>query len=202
MCAPRSCRDEAAGSRNAVPLWLPSASHPQAACPHLARPVPHRRAHAALQLLVRWEMEHHVMSERIYWSTAPSPVVRPVGPSPNTRTDEGAVRHWLALSDAYTWPHVQYFDSVEHLARMLQAATPARLRNISAHMRQHTRAHDAVVRAHWAGALGRVLNSQAPGTLAVPDDLDTELERRFGLELPRAEPSCARDSAPDQGVWA
>jgi hypothetical protein len=112
------------------------------------------------------------------------------------------VRHWLALSDHLVFPHVQLFDSAQDLARQLCAATPESLATVSARMAEHMASHEADVRARWANGLERIFRGQSPGASTVPRSFTAELDRRFGLVLPRAEPDCSRHSAPDEGRWA
>ena len=45
-----------------------------------------------------------VMSERIYWRYAPSPLRQPFTPNPNARNDRASLAHWLPLSDPCTLP--------------------------------------------------------------------------------------------------
>mmetsp|Transcript_4551 Transcript_4551/g.13234 ORF Transcript_4551/g.13234 Transcript_4551/m.13234 type:complete len:318 (+) Transcript_4551:47-1000(+) len=156
----------------------------------------------SLEYLVDLEMSKQVMSERIYWSRTPSPVhVNTSDPDPNTRSDRAAVAHWLALSDPFVFPHVQYFDSIPHLARLLEQHTFQSLTHISARMRAHMASLDDEVRVRWAHALRRAFAGRVPGASPVPLDLDNELSTRFGAALPRTEPPCTRMSAPDEGRW-
>jgi hypothetical protein len=39
-------------------------------------------------------------------------------PDPNLVNDE-SYRHWMPLSDLYTWPHIRYFDDFDDLLRQL-----------------------------------------------------------------------------------
>ena len=52
----------------------------------------------SIRLLNRWELQRHVMSERVYWRHAPSPLRMPSSPNPNSLTDQAALEHWLKLS--------------------------------------------------------------------------------------------------------
>lgn len=42
---------------------------------------------------------------------------------PNDETNVHAVRHWLALADYYTFPHVVLFNSTKHLVDLLHSMT-------------------------------------------------------------------------------
>ena len=61
----------------------------------------------SLSLLVKWELQRHVMSERVYWRHTPSPLRHPNTPDPNSLQDRKAVEYWLKLSDPYVYPHIQ-----------------------------------------------------------------------------------------------
>ena len=45
----------------------------------------------SLALLVKWELQRHVMSERVYWKHAPSPLRKPNAPNPNSLQDRAAL---------------------------------------------------------------------------------------------------------------
>lgn len=189
--------------RMGVPLFYPSLSVRGTKAPVATKPRGLDGAcrwcvRPCTQFLVNLEMDRNVMSERIYWSRTPGGH----GVDPNTRTNRTAVEHWLKLSDPYTYPHVQYFDSVEDLVGKLQTATQSGLQAVSRAMRAHADQLADDTRAAWAAALRRVVAANPPGSLPVPPDFDRELERRFGLRLPVAEPTCVRRSAPDQGKWS
>ena len=61
----------------------------------------------SVALLTKWELGAAVMSERIYWRYASSPLRQPFTPNPNARHDRASLAHWLPLSDPYVFPHVQ-----------------------------------------------------------------------------------------------
>lgn len=83
---------------------------------------------------------------------------------PNNDSDERAVRHWLSLSDYYTFPHVVLFSSAEHLVDILESLTHdgndsvgvdgdsrrwKRLRAISEAMRQVNRTQLKRLLRYW-----------------------------------------------------
>lgn len=195
--------------RMGVPLFAPSlrvgalSLRRPAPAPRRGRRSPDARASASprAQLLTELELSSAVMSERIYWTGAPAPPEAAAEPSPNTRSDRRAVERWLALSDHLLLPHVQLFDSAEHLAAQLAGATDDGLAAVSARMVAHLSVHEAAVRARWAAGLARIFRDQRPGGAPVPPSCDGELRRRFNLSLSREEPDCLRRSAPDEGRW-
>ena len=85
----------------------------------LLRAVPHGYPsfYPSLSLLTKWEVQHRVLTERIYWKFAPSPLRTPPTPNPNEQHETKALAHWLSLCDFFVYPHIQYFDSAEELPR-------------------------------------------------------------------------------------
>lgn len=129
------------------------------------------------------------MAERIYWSRTPKattfhPNVTYLNPNTRKnyreacdsrsceltlacfhldgqeRTFSGAMRHWLALSDIYTFPHVTLFDSGEHLVQLLRTTD---LEAISAKMRKSNRRMLRRLRDTWRRLFLRMFQGQAPG---------------------------------------
>lgn len=154
----------------------------------------------SLELLVRWELQRHVMSERVYWKHAPSPLLRAATPNPNSLQDQKALDHWIKLSDPYVYPHVQYFDSAEDLAAKLATTN---MREVGAKMRRHTAEMQPVMRQKWRAVLRKLFHGRPSGSWPCGDagGFDAALKSRFGLSLSSQEPDCARLSAPDQGQW-
>jgi hypothetical protein len=154
----------------------------------------------SLELLVRWELQRHVMSERVYWRHAPSPLLRAPTPNPNSLQDPRALEHWIKLSDPYVYPHVQYFDSAEDLASKLATTD---MRAVSERMRRHSAEMQPVMRQKWRALLRKLFQARPSGSWpsGSTGTFDAALMSRFGLTLPAAEPDCHRQSAPDQGLW-
>jgi hypothetical protein len=73
-----------------IPIWVPDVS-----------------------LLSSWEQKERILKERVYWSKTPLPVNPKVSFNPNDLKNIKAIEHWVALSDYYTFPHVQTFSSYE-----------------------------------------------------------------------------------------
>jgi hypothetical protein len=154
----------------------------------------------SLKLLTRWELQRHVMSERVYWRHAPSPLLTPSTPNPNSLSDPAAIEHWVQLSDPYVYPHVQYFDSAEDLAVKLSQAD---LPRISSRMRRHSAEMQPVMRAKWKAVLRKLFHGHPTGSWpsGKAGGFDEALQSRFGLRLSADEPDCARLSAPELGQW-
>ena len=70
---------------------------------------------------------------------------------PNNDIDQRAFRYWLSLPDFYTFPHVVYFDSVEHLVDILEKMwrDPARLHAINDAMRVINRERLKSLLRYW-----------------------------------------------------
>ena len=152
----------------------------------------------SVALLTKWELGAAVMSERIYWRYASSPLRQPFTPNPNARHDRASLAHWLPLSDPYVFPHVQYFDSVADLAAKLRKTD---LRAVSAAMAQHVREMQPAMRSKWRTVLHQLFQGEPPGSWPSHAGFDAALRERFGLELPLEEPDCERQSAPELGRW-
>jgi hypothetical protein len=74
----------------------------------------------SLRLLKRWCDRYDLMWERTYGWPARQLDLLPVDgvPDPNDASDK-SYWHWMPLADLYTWPHVRYFDSFDHLLAQL-----------------------------------------------------------------------------------
>jgi hypothetical protein len=154
----------------------------------------------SLALLVRWEQQSHIMSERIYWKRTPSPLLKPSTPDPNSLQDRAALEHWLRLSDYYVYPHVQYFESADDLAAKLASADFAA---IAAKMRRHSAEMAPIMRAKWRTVMRKLFHKLPSGSWPTPSSggFDSAIKQRFGLDVSVEEPDCARLSAPELGQW-
>ena len=133
----------------------------------------------SLDLLVRWVSEHGIMWERKYGT--PERVSGGGGavPSPHD-DDEASLRHWLALCDFYTFPHVQLFDSWPHLLELLRTTN---LHGTSRNMRDHFLAERRRLRTQWKMLLdsafvarhGPDRNRKAPLPSGAFDDVMAQL---------------------------
>jgi hypothetical protein len=154
----------------------------------------------SLDLLIEWERQHGLLSERIYWRRAPRPAAYPNTTElpPNSRSDAAALRHWLALCDFYHFPHITYFESWDDLVRKLRAAD---LAAISARMAAANSRLLAELRDTWRRLVGRMFKGAAPGARRVPVEYESAMRSLYGRVPSSAEPSCARQSRPELGEW-
>jgi len=153
-------------------------------------------------LLVKWELQRHVMSERVYWRHTPSPLRKPSTPDPNSLSDRHAIEHWLRLSDPYVYPHIQYFDSPEDLATKLASAD---MLAISRRMRRHSAEVAPVMRQKWRAVLRKLFEHKPSGSWPINAEVGyaEAIRQRFGTTAlgTGPEPDCTRLSAPDIGQW-
>lgn len=125
------------------------------------------------ELLVDWHMNYAVICCRgrqqfpcNYGEKVPknkmqtgSPIERFAGvevPDPNDDVTRSAVDYWLALSDFFTFPHITYFNSSDHLAQLLDGMRPGDLQRISAKMREFNRSVKRDLLMEWKGILHRI----------------------------------------------
>lgn len=116
------------------------------------------------QLLIEWELKHTAMRERT-WSGAYGP--RPNGsaieshtsqrsvPDPNSY-NEHAVRYWLNFCDYYQLPYVTYYDSMQHLVRILETITSEQLQKISEQMKVFNIREEKKLRLKWKNILLKI----------------------------------------------
>eukprot|EP00741_Cyanophora_paradoxa_P010431 tig00000037_g10086.t1 len=112
----------------------------------------------SLALLMKWELTYEMTWERVYGY--PEELVLPHTPySPNSHecADETV---WLSLADFYQWPHVQFFNSWEHLLELIDSAD---LSAISSSMRMHNACMERTIKARWGRALQKVFPSGFAG---------------------------------------
>ena len=75
--------------------------------------------------------------------------------SPNLEYDEDveAEIYWLQMSDFYDWPHIQLFDSYEHLKVMLAQAN---FQDIHMKMREEVELRGLELNRKWCDVIGRI----------------------------------------------
>jgi hypothetical protein len=121
--------------------------------------VPSRR------LLASWAVSSGVLEQRTWASVfGLCSVSSPVAPhpafanqsDPNNDHNEQAVYEWLEHADFYTFPHVLYWESPEHLVE-LAAGRLANLALVSHRMRMHNLDQGRVIREQWKRVLERAL---------------------------------------------
>eukprot|EP00741_Cyanophora_paradoxa_P002856 tig00000640_g2772.t1 len=141
----------------------------------------------SLKLLIQWEVEYGITQERIYGR--PEPIVAPYTPfNPNSEACEDFVR-WFQYADFYTWPHIQYFDSWEHL---IELVTSTDLAEVSRRMREYNAVVKRDVIAKWRDVMSRAVAGERPGGRVVPQDFDLAMNR---LGYPPVPPD------PIPGCW-
>lgn len=72
------------------------------------------------KLYFEWEKRYNVSWERVYGR--PFPIIRqdPVGRGDPNIVGEHASTGWLELADIYNFPHIQYFNSWDHMIDLLE----------------------------------------------------------------------------------
>lgn len=147
------------------------------------------------RLLATWHLEHRLLKERTWMSVFDMPQYEstiprhhnsscPLRTDPNNEFDRTAVEEWVALSDFYTWPHVQTFDTFERLFTQLQSTD---LREISHRMRAHNALVQHQVEGRWHHILERVQRykeAHAQQNLEpLPEDINDALARFYQVRL-------------------
>lgn len=109
------------------------------------------------ELLIMWEWTNWAMRERT-WKGAhgPQPVGSDIGPHPSQRLipdpnsyTEQAVRYWVPFCDYYQFPHIIYYNSIEHLIKLMNSTTTEELIEISGQMRIFNVNEERRLRKQW-----------------------------------------------------
>jgi hypothetical protein len=58
-------------------------------------------------------------------------------PDPNDEHNVEAIRHWIAFSDFYQMPHIEYYNSTDQLVQRLETVTSAELAETSKRMKEY-----------------------------------------------------------------
>lgn len=145
----------------------------------------------SLQLLVSWVREYGILWERLYGTPERLPHSRmdedPM-PSPYANDTE-SLSFWLNHSDYYVFPHVQRFDSWEHLLNIIITTD---LAVVSAQMRTYNmiergrqlKTWDRITKAaHAAGE-----RSRASRRAGWAETFDTAMRRQWGIDAPGPDP--------------
>ena len=105
----------------------------------------------SLKFIVFLDSNFHVVQDRTRrapWRRAvPPPRESDIGPNALVRTRQSvpdpnaayniqSITYWLSFCDIYTFPHIQYFDSVEEMVEMMHNVTDSKLVSISNLMRE------------------------------------------------------------------
>jgi len=117
-------------------------------------------------LLVKWHsLDPELLWERIYgwpsvpWSTLQSPMHSQAAiPNPNDNTPE-SFSYWINFCDWYNFPHIQLFDSVEQLLKMLDTVN---LADISSEMEHYNINERNELKEFWKGLLEKTFDFRPP----------------------------------------
>ena len=77
----------------------------------------------------------------------------PYSPNVDIAEDVEAELYWLQMSDFYDWPHIQHYDSYEHLKAMLGEAN---FQEIHMKMREEVELRGLELNRKWRDVLGRI----------------------------------------------
>jgi len=143
----------------------------------------------SLSFLVRLQQEHAVLSERtwarvygrgqsirsdipahpaIYW------------PDPNNDRDAAPLQFWLAKSDFYVKPHIQYYDSWDDLLTKLVTVN---LSEVSEKMREENAAMEVKLKRQWKSILYKMFKDRPEGGYAMPTSYEDAMRVLWGLEM-------------------
>lgn len=124
------------------------------------------------RLLIDWNLEWFVLHERTESPPRPARYVRSPRrqsnvqphhtqkdrPDPNSDFDVQAMTYWLQYADYYVLPHIVYFDSVEHLVKILDTITDQNLTAISQSMAEYNARSRDTVLDKWEEILLTIAN--------------------------------------------
>lgn len=127
------------------------------------------------KLLSRWHLKRNVLHERT-WSGAHgarsyhSAIGRNVDSKsslmldPNDDTSFDAIYEWVQLSDFYQFPHVQQFESLDHLIELLGSAD---LASISSSMMEFNEKQKASIVRVWEGIVDDIRSRTEQNTVSL-----------------------------------
>ena len=101
-------------------------------------------------------------------------------PDPNNDKDAQAVQFWLAKSDFYVKPHIQYYDS---WADLLVKLTTTDLHAVSHRMAEENARVEAKLKRQWKGLLMRLFKDRPEGGYEMPPDYETGMRDMWGVEF-------------------
>lgn len=145
------------------------------------------------KLLLRWDEEYDVLSERIYGHVSADDVRADddVGagglegdkdletarlPDPNVKAN---LKYWIHLCDFYVFPHVQYFDSWEDLVDKLRTVD---MQSVSKAMLEYSEEQRFEIVEKWKQVVRRIVpTSRRGGTSVVPTDYDGAMQKLYDL---------------------
>ncbi len=114
---------------------------------------------------------------------------------PDNEFSHGAVVEWVKLSDFYTWPHIQTFNTWTELFTML--GNTVKLREMSEKMGEFNRREEAQIKAKWTLILEKIQrhkdsssssikgleNSAKSSVSELPVDINDSLQQLYGYKL-------------------
>ena len=128
----------------------------------------------SLDLLIKWQIRHNILWERIYgW---PEPTGTSKAPSPNSDSVL-SLKYWLSKCDWYHWPHVVLFSSWDDLMHKL---TTTDLVKTSKAMMQHNADERSTLVNAWRPLLTR---ARMNGKTTIPRKFEDSL-RAQGFMVP------------------
>jgi len=135
----------------------------------------------SLDLIVQWEIEHKLLSARLYWPDVPEPEDPPNPFSPNKQDAESA-KYWLKHAQWLTYKHIIYFDDWDDLFLKLYTTD---LVEASAKMEQHNQERASSITRSWEMIFDRVKAAMPTdgSERAVPSNFDDAMHSLYGLKV-------------------
>lgn len=129
----------------------------------------------SLDFLVDLQLNYAVLSERtwarihgrgaIEKSDIPKHISYKGQYDPNNERDRTSMRYWLALSDFYIKPHIQYYDSWDDLIQKLLTVD---LRAVSEKMKQHNVEFEKNLKEQWRNIFRRLFKDRPDNGWPMP----------------------------------
>ena len=143
----------------------------------------------SLRFLTQLQMDHAPLSERTWarvygrGQLVQSDILGHTNswwPDPNNDRDAHALQFWLAKSDFYVKPHIQYYDSwADLLVRLTTTDLPA----VSRHMADENARVEAKLKRQWKGLLMRMFKDRPEGGYAMPDSYESGMREMWGVKF-------------------
>lgn len=127
-------------------------------------------------LLLAWSDDHDFVWERVYGHPRrPNSLSPSALPDPNIRKN---LKYWIQFFDIYRFPHVQLFDSWEHLLKLLKTVD---MKSVSRAMLAHSDAQREELRARWRDIFQTAVPPGTEGTRLMPTDFDNAMLSLYGI---------------------
>lgn len=166
------------------------------------------------ELLAKWHMKHNMLNERTWMGVLGQPQAKSILPrhpaldkasfisgstssvplsDPNNEFSYEAVLEWVKLSDFYTWPHIQRFNTWNELFAML--GDTVKLGEMSKRMGEFNLREEKEIKAKWtlmlekiqrhkvSSGIKRSENSVIGGVIELPVDINDSLQQMYGYKL-------------------